>query len=91
MRHTGALNIIKGGEVSFFMNVRKHIFVMDYQNNTTICLLQPKVFGRNHMFLCTNYRFIISMGCITINNIVLHLVYKYLYFKHTMQNKLSHI
>ena len=49
--------------------VRKHIFAIDNQENTTICLLQHNFLGR--IDLCTN-------DIITINNSVHHLS-KYLY------------
>ena len=42
-------------------------FAIDYQENTTIRLLQPNMMLRN--YLCTNNRYIIFIDFITINNI----------------------
>ena len=49
-------------------------FAIDYQENTTICFLQPIILGRN--YLCTNNRYIIFISCITINKTVHHFMQK---------------
>ena len=57
----------KGEGVIFFQKkyfVRKHIFAIDNQENTTICLLQPKFWGSND--LCMNNGCIIFLRFITI-------------------------
>ena len=59
------------------------VFAIDYQENTTLCLLQPKILGRN--YLCMNQRYIIFIRFIIRNNTVHHFC-KNLYHKYTMQN-----
>ena len=53
--------------VNFFQIyfVSKHTrFAIDFQECTTLCSLQPKIFGRN--YLCMNNRFILFMRLISI-------------------------
>ena len=45
-------------------------FAIDYQGNATICLLQPKILGRND--LSTNNRYKIFIIFITVNSTVHH-------------------
>ena len=75
MLHTCSINLRQRGKRSNFVknNVlsQKDFFAIDYQESTRICLLQPKIFGRN--YLCTNNRYTIFLSFITINNTVHHL------------------
>ena len=64
------INRCQRGRVSdFFKTIfcQKTYCLPYYQENTTICLLQPKFLGRHD--LCTNNRCIIFVRFITINNI----------------------
>ena len=64
----------KGEGVRFFQkNIlsKNIIFAIDYQGNATICLLQPKILGRN--YLSTNNRYNIFIRFITVNSTVHHL------------------
>ena len=51
MLHTYNINLCQRGRGSdFFKKIflsENIFFAIDYQENTAICLLQPKVFGRN--------------------------------------------
>ena len=78
MLHTCRVNVCQWGRGQIFSKnkyfVRKHIFAIDYQENTTICFLQPIILGRN--YLCTNNRYIIFISSITINKTVHHFMQK---------------
>ena len=57
MLHTCCINLCQRGRVRFFQKIilsENNIFAKDNQENTTLCLLQPKVLGRNYLF--TNNR-----------------------------------
>ena len=60
-------SVSKGEGSNFLENnlVRKHIFAKDYQENTTVCLLQSKILNRND--LCINNINIIFIRFIAIN------------------------
>ena len=48
---------VSNGEGSNFFKkylVRKHIFAIDYQENTIVCLLQPKFLGGNDLYTGTS-------------------------------------
>ena len=80
-------SVSKGEGVRFFQKIilsENNFFAIDYQENTTICLLQLKILGRN--YLCTNNRCIIFVRFIILNNTVHHFC-KNLYLKYTMQKK----
>ena len=85
-------SVSNGEGVRFFQKIilsENIFFAIDYQGNATICLLQPKILGRN--YLSTNNRYNIFIRFITVNSTVHHLC-KNLYLRHvryTMQNKLS--
>ena len=77
----------KGEGVRFFQkNILSEniFFAIDFQGNATICLLQPKILGRN--YLSTNNRYNIFIRIITVNSTVHHLC-KNLHLKYTMQNR----
>ena len=94
MLHTCSINLCQRGRVSDLKknilseNIRIFFFAIDYQENTTICLLQPKIVGRN--YLSMNNRYIIFIRFININNTAHHLCTN-LYLRYTIQNKLSNI
>ena len=75
MLHTRSVNWCQRGRGSdVFKKIfchKTYFFSIGNQENTTICLLQPKVLGRND--LCMNNRCIIFIRFITINNTVRHL------------------
>ena len=57
--------------LSFFKNILSEniFFAKNYQENTTVCLLQPKVLGRN--YLCTNNRYIVFIIFVTLTHLSL--------------------
>ena len=63
--HTCSINLCQRGIetgfflLSFFKNILSEniFFAKNYQENTTVCLLQPKVLGRNYLW--TNNRYIV--------------------------------
>ena len=63
----------KGEGVRFFRKIilsENNFFAIDYQENTTICLLQPKIVGRNYLW--TNDWYIMFIRFITLNNTAHH-------------------
>ena len=74
MLHTHKINQFQRGRGSYFFKKtfcqKTYFFAIDNQENTTICILQPKFLGRNE--LCINNRCIIFIRFITINNTVRH-------------------
>ena len=60
---------VKGGRGQNFSKKNilseNNFFAIDYQENTTLCLLQRKILGRN--YLCTNNRCIIFIRFIILN------------------------
>ena len=82
MLHTGNINLCqrwRGSDLKKKIFCQKtYFFAIDYQENTAICLLQPKVLGRND--LCRKNMYIIFTRLITVNNTV-HYLCKYLYLK----------
>ena len=73
-----------GGGQIFFKNyfVRKLLlFAIIYQENTTVCLLQPKTLGRN--YLCMNNRYIIFIRFIILKSPAHHFC-KNMYLNYTI-------
>ena len=54
MLHTCSMNLCQRGRGSVFFFFKKNIlsennfFAIDYRENTTKCLLQPKILGKNY-------------------------------------------
>ena len=78
-------SVPKGEGVRFFQkNIlsENNCFAIDYHENTTICLLQPKIGGRNYLW--TNNWYTMFIRFIILNNTAHHFC-KNLYLKFTMQ------
>ena len=78
-------SVSKSEGVRFFRKIilsENNFFAIDNQENTTKCLLQPKILGKN--YLQTNNWYIMFIRFIILNNTVHHFC-KYLYLKYTMQ------
>ena len=60
--HTCSINLCQRGKGSEFFNklfCQKHkFFAIDYQENTTLCLLQPKNLGRKYFARTTGASFL---------------------------------
>ena len=90
MLHTCSIKLCQRGRGSDLKKKKKMseniFFAIDNQGNATICLLKPKILGRN--YLSTNNRYNIFIRFITVNSTVHHLC-KNLYLKYTIQNELN--
>ena len=78
-------SVPKGDGVRFFRKIilsENNLFAIEYQENTTICLLQPKKVGRNYLW--TNNWYIMFIRFIILNDTAHHFC-KNLYLKYTMQ------
>ena len=83
MLHT-CKSVPKGGGSDFFEKLfcqKTTLFAIEYQENTTICLLQPKIVGRNYLW--ANNWYIMFIRFIIQNNTAHHFC-KNLYLKYTV-------